>query len=221
MPTTLINETWASLTNWFGSTGSVASGLFNASAEGMRVCKTTLTSGDVWFRLILHNNSSVSHILVFSSNGSTGTCLGAAVQTNTTHITIGYIDRYDTFTSWVNDNDGTDADGGVAFSADIAVGITYERSTKKLRIWSGVTNAQPDSVTSWDGATAGSGQVYDFSAVGGQFVDKGNFCGLGADSTGTVQFGAFTAGDFSSAAAGVVGKIVSAFFAALNRAASW
>jgi hypothetical protein len=203
-PQQLISESFANLTNFFNAAGgSVASNILTVSAEGMLVCKTPLSNGDIWLRAVLQNNVSTSHIFVPSSNGPGGECLGAAVETNTNPVPLAYIDRYSGYSGWDGDNSSTPAvNNGTNFSIGLIVGITFERATGKFRFWTSTTlAAQPDSVTSWGGVTAGSGQTYDFSGVGTvggvDFVDQGIYVGLGADSASShPTFGALTAGDF-------------------------
>jgi hypothetical protein len=203
-PQTLITESWASLTNWFGGIDSVSGGILTASADGQIVCKTPLSAGDLWYEFVWNGGPTSRVVLVPSSNGASGTNLGACLYSNGTSIWLATLDNYTGFTGWVGDSSGSDlVNTGVAWSANIKVGVTYERSTKILRIWvSSSLAAMPDSVTSWGGV--GPQASYDFHALGSPYVDYGNFCGIGADTSGTPHptVGTFTAGDFLGAAGG-------------------
>lgn len=178
--------------NWTGTTFSVDSSNSNTMqipGDGLVVHDTEVSGDEAWIR-VTPTGSLPNYLLVIGADSS-GNGIAYAFRTDTTGGQQA-ITQYTTYTTWAN-NDTTYS----SMTHDTnPLGVTIDRTSRILRIWVGVTAAEPDSLTSWDARAADS--TIDFS---GEYAIPGNYVGLGSWSGGTTNiFDDFTAGNFGTAA---------------------
>lgn len=191
--TTLLSEDFSGTltTNFNGDTTSVVivSGTLQCTGEGFVLSKTSMGTGNKWMRFTLTNPPTSDSPLFIALGDSSGNLRGWSFALSAGTLSINYTTRYDTYGTWVSDVYLGVSVG--SFTSGQVVGVTFEQSTHVIRAWANVSAATPDSVSSWDGVSAGGSSSTE------TFVANSNYVGAGcytSSGTGTQSIDNLTAG---------------------------
>ncbi len=173
---------------------SVAAGVMSLDAAGMAIHQTEITGNQIWmwFETSGAINYSNEGVAISDASGN-GFILLFALQT--TNLEIYYFTEYDTYTTYVGNDDPRSDDLGTA-SATNRIGIGWDLDTQEVHVWNGVTADNPTYVGGtweWDGAAAD--QTIDYGTLGQ--TQDGNYLGFGSWGSTTTDWDAWAAGNFA------------------------
>lgn len=180
---------------------SITGGTLTATGEGGILTKTSLGTGDKWMRFqipVQGTSSGASGFSLGDSSGNSKTWILDRLSGGM--LVVEYVTDYSTYTTWNSDTVMSSAVLG-SLTAGNYIGVTFAPASNMVKVWTNVSAAEPDSVTSWDSSAA------DWTSTAITFKANSNYVGFlcwtsGGDGTNSRDN--LTAGDFSAAGASIL-----------------
>lgn len=161
-----------------GAGFAVAGGVATPGQDGLCLHETPTTGNELWARITFGNQpAGLSGFAVGDASGN-GELFVFDVSGGT--LVCNVISEYDTYTTYAGDDDDPLLSVGTYVGGD-QIGITIDLATNIVRVWNGVTAAEPDSLTSWD--SVGPDDSYDVDTNASHAL--GQYLGFGSWNTGT------------------------------------